>query len=165
MSHPACTPRRRPIHAVLAVLATILIAGGPVASSAQATSAPLTGIVIALDPGHNGGNATHIAEISKKVWIGNAWKPCNTVGTTTTSGATEHRFNFRVASAVKTRLEALDATVYLTRTSDDGWGPCVNTRGRFGEKVGAALLVSIHADGASSAYHGFVVMKPGWVTG
>jgi len=41
----------------------------------------------------------------------------------------------------------------------------VNTRGRFGEKVGAALLVSIHADEASAAYHGFVVMKPGWVTG
>ena len=121
MSHPARTPRRRPIHAVLAVLAATFIAGGPVASSAQAASAPLTGIVIALDPGHNGGNATHTAEISKKVWISNAWKPCNQVGTTTTSGVTEHRFNFRVGSAVKTRLEALGATVYLTRTSDDGW--------------------------------------------
>ena len=53
----------------------------------------------------------------------------------------------------------------MTRNTDYGWGPCVDTRGKFGEKVGAALLLSIHADGASSAYHGFFVMKPGVVAG
>ena len=40
-----------------------------------AAFAPLSGIVIALDPGHNGGNAAHAAEIRQPVWIGNGYKP------------------------------------------------------------------------------------------
>ena len=27
------------------------------------------------------------------------------------------------------------------------WGPCIDARGRFGERVGARLMVSLHADG------------------
>ena len=135
-------------------------------ATARAVAAlPLQGIVIALDPGHNGGNAAHATEIARKVWIGNGWKPCNKVGTSTRSGYPEHRFDFLVAKAVRTRLQALGATVFMTRTTNDGWGPCIDERGKFGEKVGAALLLSIHADGASSAYRGFFVMKPGLVDG
>ena len=136
------------------------------AATARAVAAlPLQGIVIALDPGHNGGNAAHATEIARKVWIGNGWKPCNKVGTSTRSGYPEHRFDFLLAKAVRTRLQALGATVFMTRTTNDGWGPCIDERGKFGEKVGAALLLSIHADGASSAYRGFFVMKPGLVDG
>ena len=47
---------------------------------------PLSGVVIALDPGHNGGNAAHASEIAEPVWIGTMWKPCNKVGTSTTAG-------------------------------------------------------------------------------
>ena len=45
------------------------------------------------------------------------------------SGFAEHRFNLLVSQAVKTRLEALGATVRMTRTTNDGWGPCVDVRG------------------------------------
>jgi N-acetylmuramoyl-L-alanine amidase len=126
---------------------------------------PLTGVVIALDPGHNGGNAAHASEIATPVWIGTAWKPCNKVGTTTTSGYPEHAFTFDVALRVKASLEYFGATVFMTRTTDTGVGPCIDVRGQFGEKVGAVLTVSVHADGAASSNHGFFVMKPGNVAG
>ena len=49
------------------------------ADGAAQTRKPLTGIVIAIDPGHNGGNSSHPKQVNRKVWIGNAWKVCNTV--------------------------------------------------------------------------------------
>ncbi len=142
-------------------------AGGPAAAGATigTSGLPLAGIVIAVDPGHNGGNATHPARIARRVWIGNRWKACNTVGTATRSGYPEHRLAFAVALRVKARLEALGAVVRLTRTSDRGVGPCVDVRGRFGAEVHAALTISIHADGSALAHRGFVVMKPGRVPG
>jgi N-acetylmuramoyl-L-alanine amidase len=121
--------------------------------------------VIAVDPGHDGGNGSHPAQIHRLVWIGNRWKGCDFVGTTTRSGYPEHRFNFSVALRVKARLETLGATVYLTRTNDRGVGPCINQRGRFGAKVHATLTVSIHGDGSATTNHGFFVMKPGLVRG
>jgi N-acetylmuramoyl-L-alanine amidase len=141
-----------------------LAPGAPWIGEARA-GLPLAGIVIVLDPGHNGGNATHPAEISRKVWIGNAWKPCNKVGTQTLDAYPEHRLNWSVARKVQRRLEALGATVHLTRSSDTGWGPCVDVRGQLGAKVGAVLELSIHADGAPSWCRGFFVMRPGLVTG
>ena len=147
-------------------------ASGPYAVAAPAAHAartilatPLSGLTIAVDPGHNGGNSTHLAQINKKVFIGNGWKACNTTGTSTNSGYPEHRFTFAVAQRVKARLEALGATVKMTRTTDTGVGPCVDVRGKFGAKVGAALTVSIHGDGAVASGHGFTVMKPGLVKG
>jgi N-acetylmuramoyl-L-alanine amidase len=153
------------LNVVLAVLlAAGALAAGPPA--AQATGAlPLDGIVIVLDPGHNGGNAAHSDQISRKVWIGTRWKPCNQVGTETIGGYPEHRFNWAIAKRVRDSLEALGATVHLTRTSDDGWGPCVDARGLLGGTVGADLTVSIHADGSLSGNRGFFVMRPGLVTG
>jgi N-acetylmuramoyl-L-alanine amidase len=157
-------------HRLTPILAALLLAGTLLTGAAPGTRAadpalPLAGIVIAVDPGHNGGNASHPAYINRRVWIGNAWKACNTAGTTTRGGYTEHRFNFAVALRVKARLEALGATVYLTRTSDTGVGPCVDARGKFGSKVHANLTVSIHGNGAPSADHGFFVMRPGLVSG
>jgi N-acetylmuramoyl-L-alanine amidase len=147
------------------MLAGALGAGSPGVARTDAAALPLAGIVIAIDPGHNGGNAAHPAQISRLVWTGTGWRACATVGTTTVSGYPEHRFNFAVALRVKARLEALGATVYLTRPSDTGVGPCVDTRGRFGTKMHAKLTVSIHADGSASSHHGFYVMRPGLVRG
>jgi N-acetylmuramoyl-L-alanine amidase len=158
------TRRLSPILAAL-FLAGTLWAGGAPGARAVDPVLPLAGIVIAVDPGHNGGNASHPALIARRVWIGNGWTACNKVGTTTVSGYTEHRFNFAVALRVKARLEALGATVFLTRTSDTGVGPCVNVRGKFGARVHATLMVSIHGNGAPSGYHGFFVMRPGLVSG
>ena len=166
-------PTRRFLATVVALALALLpaLAFSPAALAREPPIAygfpppPLHGVVIALDPGHNGGNAAHASEIAKLVWIGTMWKPCNKVGTTTPSGYTEHAFTFDVAKRLKADLEALGATVYMTRTTDTGVGPCIDVRGRFGASVFAAIEVSIHGDGAASSAHGFFVMKPGLVRG
>jgi N-acetylmuramoyl-L-alanine amidase len=155
---------------VIVAAAALALFISPVVASARGLPivigrSPLTGVVIALDPGHNGGNAAHAAEIAKKVWIGTGYKPCNKVGTSTVAGYPEHRFTFDVALRVKRSLEYYGATVYMTRTTDTGVGPCIDVRGKFGEKVGAVLMVSIHGDGSSASHRGFFVMRPGNVAG
>jgi N-acetylmuramoyl-L-alanine amidase len=140
-------------------------AATPSASSARE---PLTGKVVVIDPGHNLGNARHLARIRRPVDAGGLRKPCNTTGTATTSGYPEATFAMSVASYLKARLVALGATVYLTRSanSTSGWGPCVDERGRFGNRVQADAVVSVHADGTASSYHGFFAIRPartkGW---
>src|SRR2546423_3494815 len=152
------------LRALLLACLTIGPAWGSSPASAQA-ALPLTGVVIAVDPGHNGGNASHLSTINKLVFIGNGWKACNTVGTSTRTGYSEHALNFAVALRVKMRLQALGATVYLTRGTDTGVGPCVDVRGKFGAKVHAALEMSIHGDGSSLSHYGFNVMRPGYIKG
>lgn len=154
-------------HGFRLVLAASLLASLAAAPAPQPASAalPLAGIVIKIDPGHNGGNASHATYINRLVWIGNRWKTCDSVGTSTRSGWPEHRFNWLVAGLVKSRLQALGATVVLSRSSDTGYGPCITTRAALGAKVHARLKVSIHADGAPSYDHGFFVMRPGLVRG
>jgi len=156
---------RLPNRVVALLTAMVIVVAPMIAAPTNAITLPLAGIAIAVDPGHNGGNATHVAQINRLVWIGNRWKACDTVGTTTRSGFPEHRFTFDVALRVKARLEALGAIVYLTRTTDTGVGPCIDARGRFGAKVHAVLTLSIHGDGAPTYDHGFFVMRPGLVPG
>lgn len=162
----------RPVRTVLVATALAVASILPypaVAGAADpaplAGTLPLADVVIVLDPGHNGGNEDHLAEIARKVWIGTRWKPCNQVGTETADGYPEHQLNWAVAKRVRDRLLALGATVHLTRTSNTGWGPCVDARGRLGGSVGADLAVSIHADASLPGNRGFFVMKPGLVEG
>jgi len=53
----------------------------------------------------------------------------------------------------------LGAVVVMTRPDDDGLGPCVNDRAAVANDSGAALLISIHADGnTASTARGFHVI-------
>ncbi|GHF75357.1 N-acetylmuramoyl-L-alanine amidase [Amycolatopsis bartoniae] len=117
------------------------------------------GPVVVLDPGHNGGNASHPREIDKPVPAGRGeTKPCNTTGTATKSGYPEHAFNWDVAQRVGALLTARGILVQYTRQDDNGVGPCVDRRAAFGNDSGAAAVVAIHADGStSSSAHGFHV--------
>jgi N-acetylmuramoyl-L-alanine amidase len=121
---------------------------------------PLEGRVIAIDPGHNGGNFAASEEISQLVDAGGFAKPCNTTGATAADGTRESSFNLAVAHELRDRLEGVGATVHLTREDDDGIGPCVDERGTVGQRVGADLVVSIHADGAAAGGRGFHVIHP-----
>jgi N-acetylmuramoyl-L-alanine amidase len=134
---------------------------GPSAAALPA-ALPLAGVVVAIDPGHQLGNASHPSQINRPVWVG-FWKSCNTTGTATSSGFPEATFTWRVARALRARLTALGATVRLTRTSNSRhtWGPCVDDRGRFGARVHADVEISLHGDGAASSQHGFFVIQPG----
>lgn len=132
----------------------------PTTTKTTATAAPTGhGRVIVLDPGHNGGNASHPAEINALVPAGRGRrKACNTTGTATNAGYTEHAFNWAVALRVRADLVAKGYRVVMTRDSDSGVGPCVNVRARIGNDADAAAVVSIHADGSTAAgAHGFHV--------
>jgi N-acetylmuramoyl-L-alanine amidase len=129
-------------------------------SVAPTTAAPAGhGQVVVLDPGHNGGNASHPAEINKPVPAGRGQtKACNTTGTSTNSGYTEHAFNWAVAQIVRADLVARGYQVVLTRPDDSGVGPCVDARAAVGNQAQAAAVVSIHGDGSTAAgAHGFHV--------
>lgn len=122
----------------------------------------MAGRIIVIDPGHQLGNRNFPAEINKLVPAGGFDKPCNSTGTATNSGYPEATFNFRLAKKLRKRLERLGAQVIMTRKSnrDDRWGPCVDQRGRRGNKVGADLKLSIHADGGPATGRGFHVIAP-----
>lgn len=124
----------------------------------------LAGATIAVDPGHNGGNATHPEEINRPVVAAadGSTKACNTTGTETNDGnLTEAEFNFDVAEVLKKQLSALGAKVVMTRNSNSGVGPCINERAEVANRAGATASISIHADGNESAgAHGFDVIHP-----
>ncbi|GAA2233716.1 hypothetical protein GCM10010401_01940 [Rarobacter faecitabidus] len=129
-----------------------------VRSSTRAVTAtsgdlPLAGVIVALDPGHNGKNAA--AQRAAAPDGRGSRKTCNTSGTGG-AGISEHRFNWLVAKRTRTILRKGGATVILTRNSDTGNGPCVDVRGRFAGDHDADLLVSIHANGSvNTSVRGF----------
>lgn len=125
--------------------------------AAKGKPAPPPGRVVVLDPGHNGGNASHPEEINRQVPAGRGrTKACNTTGTATQAGYPEHAFTFDVSVRVRDILTARGVRVVLTRPNDSGVGPCVDERAAIGNREGAAAVVSIHADGSTNAgAHGF----------
>ena len=129
-------------------------------ASASPARLPLTGQVVGVDPGHNGGNFTHTADIGHLIWNGREWETCNTTGTETDAGYTEAQFNFNVASYLRADLVADGARVVMTRNSDDGVGPCVNERAAIINAAHADVGIAIHADGAAPSGHGFAILVP-----
>ena len=103
-----------------------------------------------LDAGHQLGNHNFPEEINRLVPAGGFSKPCNTTGTSTDGGYAEATFAWQVTLQLKAKLEKSGATVVLTRTSnrEDRWGPCVDVRGRAGNRTDADLKLSIHGDGS-----------------
>lgn len=148
---------------VVAAATSMVAASAP----AQAASKPLAGKVVVIDPGHDLGNFTHQRQIARKVNAGGFYKACNTTGTATVSGYRESTFAMSVASYLRARLQAQGARVYLTRYRESAttWGPCVDARGLFGARVHADAVVSIHADGTASRFHGFFVINPAYRRG
>ena len=62
-----------------------------------------------------------------------------------------------MAERLRDELEARGAEVVLTRTDDEGFGPCLDERARLATQVGADVLLSIHADGVEPDASGFHV--------
>jgi N-acetylmuramoyl-L-alanine amidase len=167
------------MRALAAVLTLVLVTGCAAESSTEVAAvrtpapvsaspmpapvAPLAGKVVVIDPGHQLGNRHFPRQVNRPVPAGGFRKPCNTTGTSTDAGYPEATFVWQVASVVVRRLRALGAEVRLTRqvNSDRAWGPCVDVRGRAGNRAGADLELSIHADGSYAAgARGFHVIRP-----
>jgi N-acetylmuramoyl-L-alanine amidase len=122
--------------------------------------APLAGKVVAIDPGHDGGNGGDPAFINMPVFNGRTEEACDTTGTATDSGYTEAQFNFNVAEYLAADLRVQGATVVLTRNSNTGVGPCVTQRAAIGNDAHADAAVAIHADGGPPGGRGFTVLEP-----
>ena len=75
------------------------------------------------------GNGRDPAFIDRPIDGGGFTEPCDTAGTETASGYTEHAFNFDVATRLAALLEAGGATVVLTRSTDTGVGTVRRTSG------------------------------------
>jgi len=130
---------------------------GPVARRA---SLPLAGKIVGIDPGHNGRNYTDPSYINHLIWNGREEEACDTTGTETAGGYTEAQFNFNVAEYLAGDLRAEGAKVVLTRTTDNGIGPCVTQRSEILNRAHANVAIDIHADGGPADGRGFAVLEP-----
>ena len=126
----------------------------------------LSGLVIALDPGHDVGNGSHLSQINKTYWVG-LTKTCNTTGTATNAGYPEATYTFDVVARLRRLLVAQGATVVVTRdrNTNDTFGPCVGARGALPAQEKAAFMVQVHGDGAPSGGRGFHVIAPAYYKG
>lgn len=116
--------------------------------------------MVVLNPGHNGGNASHPTELNRQVPAGfGQYKECDTTGTETNGGYGEHAFTWDVALRTRSILQTRGVRVIMARSSDTGVGPCVDERARIGNQTGVVAVISIHADGAPSSGRGFHVCE------
>jgi N-acetylmuramoyl-L-alanine amidase len=160
----------------LLLLVSGCAAGSAPAPPASTTPAPspsgaaqlrsLAGAVVVLDPGHDGGNGRHPNLINRTVPTPLGPRPCDTAGTETVAGYPEHAFTWDLAHRLAQLLTAAGAHVVLTRTGDDGVGPCTVDRARIGNQAAGpgrrvVVAISIHADGGPPGGEGFHVIEPG----
>ncbi|WP_280826713.1 Rv3717 family N-acetylmuramoyl-L-alanine amidase [Mycobacterium sp. OTB74] len=121
----------------------------------RAASAGVAGAIVFLDPGHNGAND---ASITKQVPTGRGGtKDCQTSGTTTDAGYTEHTFNWNVVLMIRQELSNLGVRTAMSRGNDNALGPCVDQRAAMANSLRPDAIVSIHADGGPAGGHGFHV--------
>jgi N-acetylmuramoyl-L-alanine amidase len=164
-------------HALASLLAVLSLAGGhanpreatatatqPAARQATATAStaaePLTGKVVGIDPGHNGGNFSDPGFINHSVWNGRESEACDTTGTETDGGYTEALFNFNVASYLRAILIREGAKVVMTRRTNDGVGPCIDRRAQILDKARSDVAIDIHADGGPPGGRGVAILTP-----
>ncbi len=140
------------VRVAAAVAATVLSAlawAGPQTSArtpAPGAALPLDGEDRRYRPGPTGATtATQL--INHLIWNGREREACDTTGNETDSGYTEAQFNFNVASYLAADLRAEGAKVVMTRTSNDGVGPCVPERSQIIDRAHADVAIDIHADG------------------
>jgi N-acetylmuramoyl-L-alanine amidase len=132
----------------------------PASPAASPAALPLAGKIIGIDPGHNGGNFTDPGAIARLIWNGTAWETCDTTGTTTDGGYPEAQFTFNVARYLRADLRRDGARVVMTRTSNNGVGPCVDRRAQIINDAHANVAVDIHADGGPASGRGFTILEP-----
>ncbi|MGW5743095.1 N-acetylmuramoyl-L-alanine amidase [Amycolatopsis sp. NPDC003861] len=149
---PAGSPSPAPVVTTASPSSSVAPLSSASPSPTPSPSPVAAGKVVVLDPGHNGGNGAHPAEINRQVPAGRGQtKPCNTTGTATNAGYPEHAFTFDVAQRVGKALADKGIRVVYTRQDDTGVGPCVDRRAAIGNDADADAVVSIHADGSEAA--------------
>src|SRR5882757_7918714 len=122
---------------------------------ADAAPANIAGMIVFLDPGHNGAND---ASLTKQVPTGRGGtKDCQTSGTSTNSGYPEHTFNWETVLRIRAELTQLGVRTAMSRGNDDAVAPCVDERAAMANALHPDAIVSIHADGGPPTGRGFHV--------
>jgi N-acetylmuramoyl-L-alanine amidase len=139
----------RTIIGMIVAVSTIII------PTATATPSNIAGMVVFIDPGHNGAND---GSIGRQVTTGRGGtKDCQTSGTATNTGYMEHTFTWDTALRVRAELTALGVRTALSRGNDNALGPCVDERANMANSLRPNAILSIHADGGPASGRGFHV--------
>lgn len=137
------------------VVGALAAASTVITPSANAVPSNIAGMVVFIDPGHNGSND---ASIGRQVTTGRGGtKDCQTSGTATNSGYQEHTFTWDTALRVRAALNALGVRTALSRGNDSGLGPCIDERANVANSLRPNAILSIHADGGPPSGRGFHV--------
>jgi N-acetylmuramoyl-L-alanine amidase len=144
---------RRDVLKIAAVAPAVLGIGA--ALEAPRASAGIAGMSVFLDAGHN---AVNDASLTQQVPNGRGGtKQCNTSGTATNDGYSEHALNWAVVGLIQGALDQLGVHTQLSRPNDSSAGPCVDQRAAEGNAMRPDAIVSIHADGGPPSGTGFHV--------
>jgi N-acetylmuramoyl-L-alanine amidase len=128
----------------------------PAPVSHAAPPGSVAGMIVFLDPGHNGAND---ANMTRQVPTGRGGtKDCQTSGTDTADGFPEHTFNWNTVLLIRQQLTALGVRTAMSRGNDDQVGPCVDERAAMANALQPNAVVSIHADGGPPTGRGFHVL-------
>lgn len=140
-------------NAFAALGAVTMIALSLLTPPVAAADSDVAGMIVFLDPGHNGSND---ASINRQVPTGRGGtKDCQTTGTATADGYPEHSFNWDTTLRVRAALTDLGIRSALSRGDDTSVGPCVDARATAANGVQPDAIVSIHADGGPPTGKGF----------
>lgn len=122
----------------------------------QAVPGSVAGMIVFLDPGHNGAND---ASLTKQVPNGRGGtKDCQTSGTSTADGYPEHTFTWDTTLRIRAALTALGVRTAMSRGNDDQVGPCVDERAAMANALQPNAVVSIHGDGGPATGRGFHIL-------
>lgn len=133
-----------------------LAASSVTAPVAHAAPGGVAGMIVFLDPGHNGANDS---SMTRQVSNGRGGtKDCQATGTSSESGYPEHTFNWDTTLRIRQALTALGVRTAMSRGNDDAVGPCIDERAAMANALQPNAVVSIHGDGGPATGRGFHIL-------
>jgi N-acetylmuramoyl-L-alanine amidase len=146
-----------PLRVVAAAASGVVLAASSLAAPVtHAAPGSVAGMIVLLDPGHNGAND---AGMTRQVPNGRGGtKDCQTSGTNTDSGYAEHTFTWDTTLRIRAALNQLGVRTAMSRGNDDQVGPCVDERAAMANALQPNAVVSIHGDGGPATGRGFHIL-------
>lgn len=142
--------------AAAACSGVLLAASSLTAPVTHSAPGSVAGMIVFLDPGHNGANDS---SITRQVSNGRGGtKDCQATGTATESGYPEHTFTWDTVLRIRAALSQLGVRTAMSRGNDDQPGPCVDERAAMANALQPNAVVSIHGDGGPATGRGFHIL-------
>ena len=108
------------LRVVAVASSALMLAASPLqAPVSHAAPGGIAGMIVFLDPGHNGAND---ANMTRQVPTGRGdTKDCQASGTATADGFPEHTFNWDTVLLIRQQLTQLGVRTAMSRGNDDRW--------------------------------------------